>query len=39
MMPGKQTIAAVPLAASHARECRIKAKSDLLVGARTPAGA
>lgn len=38
MMPGKQTIAAVPLVASHARECMIKARSALDFGASTPAG-
>ena len=37
MMPGKQTIAAVPLDASHASECIIKARSALLLGASTPA--
>ena len=39
IMPGKQTIAAVPLEASHASECMIKARSALLFGASTPAGA
>ena len=39
MMPGKQTMAAVPLGASHARLCMMKAKSALDLGASTPAGA
>ena len=38
MIPGKQTIAAVPLVASHERLCMIKARSALDFGARTPAG-
>ena len=38
IMPGKQTIAAVPLLASHERECIIKAKSAFDLGASMPAG-
>ena len=36
---GKQTMAAVPLGASQDRLCMIKARSALLLGASTPAGA
>lgn len=35
---GKQTIAAVPLLASHESACMMKAKSALDLGARMPAG-
>lgn len=38
IIPGKQTIAAVPFAASHERLCMINAISALLFGASTPAG-
>ena len=38
-MPGKHTIAAVPLDASHDKLCMINAISALLFGASTPAGA
>ena len=38
MIPGKQTIAAVPFDASQERLCMIKARSALLFGAKTPAG-
>ena len=36
--PGKQTMAAVPLDASHERLCMMKARSAFDFGARTPAG-
>jgi len=38
MTPGKQTLAAVPLVASHESECMTKARSALDFGASTPAG-
>ena len=38
MMPGKQTMAAVPLVASQLRQCMMKAMSAFDFGARTPAG-
>ena len=38
IMPGKQTIAAVPFGASQERLCIINAMSALLFGASTPAG-
>ena len=39
IIPGKHTIAAVPFDASQERLCIINARSALLFGARTPAGA
>ena len=39
IMPGKQTIAAAPLFASHERLCIMNAISPLEAGASTPAGA
>src|SRR5574344_2454482 len=39
IIPGKHTIAAVPFDASQERLCILNARSALLLGANTPAGA